>query len=398
MNFSTDVFIFVFFPLCILTFNLVPPKWRIVVILIFSLVFYGASGIFPVLLLIMSSACAFYFAPHIITRKWLMWPAVTFPLMMLYLFKYLDFTLTITGAGEELRGMIYPVLAISLPAGISFYTFQIVAYLIDVYDGKLKPEKNLILFSAFISFFPQLIAGPILRYEQICSQLTRLNQKEKLIPDLSRGAKFIAFGLFAKIFFADMLLSTRKGLIGIEHPVNFFDNLYSVFSYSMVIYYDFWAYSLIAIGLGKFFSINLPRNFHEPYLSPSLKEFWRRWHTTLSFWLRDYVYFRLGGNRSYVRNILIVFFAVGIWHGAGLNFMAWGIYHAFFVLFYHFTRPFWDRLWKPLQVALTFIIVSFGWPLFYLNLTDYLTLINNFWITYAIFRTFEKGKSSLGSV
>ncbi|QPJ64063.1 MAG: MBOAT family protein [Candidatus Nitrohelix vancouverensis] len=376
MNFSSDIFIFLFLPSCVCIFFLVAPRLRIVVVLGFSLLFYGASGMLPLLLLVASSVWAYFIAPQIQKRKWVAWFAVVPPLAALYLFKYLDFSLTLTGA-EDVRSSLYFILSISMPAGISFYTFQIIGYLIDVYDGRLKPEKNLLQFCAFISFFPQLIAGPILRYDQICSQLERLDQKGKIPADFSSGAKFISYGLFAKIFFADILLTIQQKVVKAEQAIHLQDNLFSIFSYSFVIYYDFWAYSLIAIGLGQFMSINLPRNFHEPYLSTSPKEFWRRWHTTLSFWLRDYVYLRLGGNRCYIRNILIVFFAVGVWHGAGLNFMAWGIYHSLWVIVYHLTRPAWDAMWKPLQIAITFVIVSFGWPLFYLDIMGYFSLMGN---------------------
>ena len=158
------------------------------------------------------------------------------------------------------------------------------------------------------------------------------------------------------------------------------DALYSILSYSTIIYFDFWAYSLIAIGLAKLFSISLPRNFREPYRSSSPREFWKRWHITLSFWLRDYVYFRMGGRHHYARNIIILFGLVGLWHGAGWNFILWGFYHAFWVLVYNLLKRWWDPLPRIIQVTTTFIVVSLGWPLFYLDIAGYIQLFSNLFI------------------
>lgn len=174
----------------------------------------------------------------------------------------------------------------------------------------------------------------------------------------------------AKVIIVDRLALYTES-IDIANHDNALDFLFVIFAYSFQIYYDFWAYSTIAVGLGRLFGIVLPRNFREPYLSLNPREFWRRWHVTLSYWLRDYVYLKLGGNKKYARNILIVFAAVGIWHGAGWNFLAWGLYHAAFVLLYTATRPFWKKIPSALQIALTFVIVSFGWPLFFLDAPTY---------------------------
>ncbi len=293
---------------------------------------------------------------------------------MLFMFKYLNFTLTTFGAGENIRSSFNFFLSVTIPAGVSFYTFHILSYSLDVASGKIKIEKNPLKMALYVTFFPQLIAGPIPRYWQIESQLEKLKNIDALKPDIVSGIKYVSYGMFVKVFIADRLFiwqdtifyscfnsSLRVG------ELSSLDVLFNILAYSYRIYFDFWAYSIIAIGLGKFFCIELPRNFNEPYISLNPKEFWRRWHMTLSFWLKDYVYLPLGGNKKYVRNIMIIFLACGLWHGAGWRFVIWGAYHAFFVILYHFFRRQWDSLAAAVQTAITFTIISFGWPLFFHN-------------------------------
>jgi alginate O-acetyltransferase complex protein AlgI len=227
-------------------------------------------------------------------------------------------------------------------------------------------------FTSFATFFPHLIAGPIMRYADLRQQLQVLQSEQILKPNIVSGLKFLSIGLFFKIFVADVC--ETKVARAMQLPLDrlgAIDQLTQIQFWAAQIYYDFWAYSVMAIGLGRLFCIELPVNFREPYLSRNPREFWQRWHVTLSYWLRDYVYIRMGGHDSYVRNILIVFALVGLWHGAGWNFVAWGIYHAVLVILYHFTAPVWDRLPEPISIALTFILVSFGWPLFFLSLEKY---------------------------
>jgi alginate O-acetyltransferase complex protein AlgI len=374
MNFNTYIFILVYLPIVLIIFYFSPARFRIPVILVSSLIFYGASGVVPLIFLVLAVVWGWGTAILLGKRKFSVWISVSFPLLTLFLFKYLDFSLGSIGAGGTVREFFLPVLSVTLPAGISFYTFQIVAYSIDRNDGRIGIERNPVMLGAFISFFPQLIAGPILRYEQIKYQFDRIATAKAIVPDFSAGLKFVSIGLFAKIYFADIPRTFQERIVTVSDP-NSLDSLFSVFTYSFVIYFDFWSYSLIAIGLGRLFSVDLPRNFLEPYLSPNPREFWRRWHVTLSYWLRDYVYLKLGGNRAYVRNIVIVFLAVGLWHGAGWNFIVWGAYHAAFVILYHFVAPVWNRAWLPVQVGTTFVIVSLGWPLFYLDLGEYLRLV-----------------------
>ena len=382
MLFNSTLFLFLFLPVTLLAFYTVPPAWRMGVLGAASLVFYGAARLTPLVFLILSClwafAMAFLLYRH--TSRWLLALGVSFPLAVLFLFRYLGFTLDSLGVDEAGRQPFYFFLSVLLPAGISFYTFQILAYTIDVRDhNRAQPDRNILHFITFISFFPQLIAGPIVRYHQIADQLRAVTRQRHLDPDVAGGVKLLAVGLFGKVFFADMLGIIQERY-DVQGAASALDASLSVLAYSLRIYYDFWAYSIIAIGLAKLFAISLPRNFREPYLSRNPREFWRRWHVTLSYFLRDYVYIRLGGNQAYARNILFVFALCGLWHGAGWNFVVWGLYHAVLVLAYTAVAPAWDRMPAWLQMSLTFLLVSLGWPLFYLGFADYGLLMKTiFW-------------------
>ncbi|MBT06607.1 MAG: hypothetical protein CMM32_06800 [Rhodospirillaceae bacterium] len=378
MNFNSISFIFIFIPACLLIFYLASPRLRLPVLFLFSMVFYGASGISPGLLLFISIVIGYFGARLCQPSRNVgrLFFAISFPLLALFVSKYLGFSLTTVGVELQPGAFLDVIVRLSLPAGISFYTFQLVAYMIDIRDGKIERENNFIQFGTFIALFPQLIAGPILRYTEIRSQLRRIASEQDLRPDLMSGIKYCAFGLAYKIFFSDILVTMQVVYTNSEGAPSI-DALYSVLAYSAIIYFDFWAYSLIAMGLAKLFTLDLPRNFREPYRSLSPREFWKRWHITLSFWLRDYVYFKMGGKEKYIRNIIVIFGLVGLWHGAGWNFILWGFYHAFWVLLYHFCKRWWDPLPLLFQIILTFVIVSLGWPLFYLDMNGYVQLLIN---------------------
>ena len=381
MNFNSIHFIFIFLPVCLSVFYAVPPRLRLPTLLIFSMIFYTASGIGPGILLFTSIVVGFLGA-HLCrsgrpTSHLLV--ALSFPLAALFVSKYLGFSLRTFGINLETDGVIDLIAKLSLPAGISFYTFQLVSYLVDLRDGKIEREVDFFQFGTYIAFFPQLIAGPILRYSELQLQLKRIATEHRLNPDLHLGIKYCTFGFAYKIFFSDILTTIHIRYNNIEGAASI-DALYSVLSYSTIIYFDFWSYSLIAIGLAKLFAINLPRNFREPYKSLSPRDFWKRWHITLSFWLRDYVYFRIGGRQNYTRNIIILFGLVGLWHGAGWNFVLWGFYHAFWVLVYNACKKWWDPLPTVIQVVITYTIVSLGWPLFYLDISGYIQLYSNLFL------------------
>ncbi len=370
MNFNSYEFLLLFLPATLVVFHLVPPAARLPVLAGASLFFYGRAGITPLIFMLVSIvwgwATALAMHRFGARRSWLV-AAVSVPLLILIVFKYMDFLLDSVGASQDFRTMVSLFIGIVLPAGISFYTFQIISYSVDVCDGKVEPEYNPLTLATYMSFFPHLVAGPILRYEYLGVQLARIAKESSLRIDWASGLKFLSIGLFGKVLVADVLgILVDKGLApaflasGTQS-----DTAFLILAYSFQIYFDFWSYSIMAIGLGKMIGIDLPANFLEPYISRSPKEFWRRWHVTLSYWLRDYVYLRIGGRENYARNIFVVFVLCGLWHGAGWNFVIWGAYHAVLVTGYHVSQSKWNRMPASVQTGLTFALVSLGWPLFF---------------------------------
>lgn len=377
MLFNSPEFLLIFLPAAFITYRFSPPAFRYYVLIGFSFLFYALSGFIPFVFMVLSIAWVFIgvFIVKNAPKYVRVCVLVSFPLFTLFMFRYLGFALETTGTYEILSPYFRFFLGVLLPAGISFYTFQIIGYAIDVADGHQEIESNPLRMITFISFFPQLIAGPILRYDQIKDQLTRVTTEKIVDIDWKKAIKFLAVGLVAKVFIADIFAQSNDVYATLKQP-SAFDSLFLVFSYSFRIYFDFWSYSLMAIGLAALFGLELPRNFREPYNSLNPKDFWRRWHVTLSYWLRDYVYIRLGGMKHYARNILIVFALVGLWHGAGWNFIVWGLYHACFVLLYASFASYWDRLYRPLQIGLTFLIVSLAWPLFFTDFSGYVSILS----------------------
>lgn len=337
--FSSLLFLFRFLPIVFLIYYLVPFKLKNTVLFLSSLFFYtwGEPKFFPIMLI---SIGVNYVAGLLMekydekpkVRKICFWVAFVVTLGFLLFFKYTNFFLSNINA---LFGIGLPLLDSSefhLPLGISFYTFQILAYTIDVYKRKIKVEHNLIDFGAFVVLFPQLIAGPIVLYSDINKEL---KNRKITLAQIEQGVGLFIMGLASKILLADTIGSLwtevqTLGFSNVSTPLVWL----GVLAYSFQIYFDFSGYSLMAIGLGRMLGFYFPKNFNYPYISKSITEFWRRWHITLSSWFREYVYIPLGGNRvkrsRHFFNIFVVWFLTGFWHGANWNFIFWGLY--FFVL------------------------------------------------------------------
>jgi len=369
MIFNQFAFLFLFLPVTLFLFYFGPTRrWRVEILIAASFVFYGISGLTHTGVLAASIAWVYLLqAPATaIGNPWRLTAAILVPAGALIYFKYSGFLLgnflTLnSGDGFSLFNNII------LPAGISFFTFQLIAYAIDRYRGSVEAPPTFRQFALYVSFFPQLVAGPIVRLGQVRADLINLVRWRPRQAVVERSVALFCLGLGAKVLLADTLGAYLSHYRAPE-TLGTVTALYATLAYSFQIYFDFFGYSLMAIGLGGLFGITLPRNFDDPYRSYNPRDFWRRWHLTLSFWLRDYLYLPLGGNKRYIRNILIVFALCGLWHGAGWAFVVWGLYHAALVAGYHFTASFWNALPKALQWFATFALVSIGWILFQYDL------------------------------
>lgn len=331
MLFSSITFLYYFLPIVIILYLLSPSKLKNTVILISSLVFYG-WGEPKFLPLIISTILIGYGLGLLMettkskaAKNILVAFLVVISLGILGYYKYTDFFIsTVNGV----LGKDIPLLHMALPIGISFYTFQMMSYVIDVYRGDVKAQKNIINLAAYIVMFPQLIAGPIVRYKDIELSLTSRNHS---LNKISCGIRRFSIGLGKKVLIANTLGLLVEAYKVTEAPSVIYVWLYAIAA-SLQIYFDFSGYSDMAIGLGSLFGFNFPENFNYPYVSESVTEFWRRWHMTLGQWFRDYLYIPLGGNRvtkiRWIFNIFVVWMATGLWHGASWNFVIWGLYFA----------------------------------------------------------------------
>ncbi len=331
MVFSGIPFLYYFLPAVLLLYAAVPRKYKNAVLLFSSLIFY-AWGEQLLVLLFITAILTGYASGLLLEniqkpgkRKAVLVISLVIDLGLLCWFKYADFFI------ENLNGLLntsLPLANIALPIGISFYTFQLISYTVDVYRGNVRAQHNLIDFAAYISMFPQLIAGPIVRYADVEKQLTdRTHTLDKTAAGITR---FLT-GLAKKVLIANVLGGLAASFKASTDLSVLYYWLYAV-SYSLQIYFDFSGYSDMAIGLGKLFGFDFPENFDHPYISTSITEFWRRWHMTLGSWFRDYIYIPLGGNRRGIfrqlLNILTVWMLTGLWHGASWNFVLWGLYFA----------------------------------------------------------------------
>lgn len=336
MVFSSILFLFYFMPVAFAVYYCTPRRFKNGVLLLLSLVFYcwGEVRYFPIMV---ASIVVDYTASNRIEknagkpgrrRLWLL-VSVFFNLGMLGFFKYAGFFAQNINA---ITGLGLPVVALTLPLGISFYTFQTMSYTIDVYRGQVQAEKNIVDFGAFVALFPQLIAGPIVRYKDVQNELRGRTMR---LPQIACGARTFILGLASKVLIANNIgaLWTEVETMDFAHistPLAWL----AIAAFSLQIYFDFSGYSLMAIGLGRMLGFEFPQNFNFPYVSKSMTEFWRRWHMTLGSWFREYLYIPLGGNRKgsarTFLNLFVVWAATGLWHGASWNFVVWGLF--FFVL------------------------------------------------------------------
>ena len=372
MLFSSIVFLFTFLPAVVILYYLLPVRFRNVILLLASLVFYAWGG--PVYLFLMLLSILFnYFSGLDIARnlqdKRAAKRSLVFNLIInlavLGFFKYEGFVL------DTLNGIL-PVHisyhALPLPIGISFYTFQILSYIIDVYRGNVKVQTNLPNFALYVTMFPQLIAGPIVQYADVDEQLA---SREVSRTKFGEGSMYFIRGLAKKVLLANtsgMIFTEVSGLA--KGNIAVMTAWLGAFAYMFQIYFDFSGYSDMAIGLGKMFGFEFNMNFNYPYVSKSITEFWRRWHISLSSWFRDYVYIPLGGNRvskiKHIRNLLIVWFLTGLWHGAAWNFVAWGLYYGVILIIEKYLlSPVLDRLPDVVRHIYSIVLVVIGWVLFF---------------------------------
>ncbi len=370
MVFSSLVFVFLFLIAYLVTYTLVNPRYHNAVLLISSLVFYAWGGPQYLLVLIGDTLISWFFALRIqnaksdSARKLNLVLECVVLLGVLCVFKYLEFLL---GNFAGILGYQDIVLGIVLPIGISFYTFQLISYVVDVYRGDVTAQRSFWKVLLYSSLFFQCIAGPIVRYETIQSEI---DERKVSKNDIYYGTRRFCIGLAKKAILANSCAAVADTLLPIGEPGIFSQVTLGfwlgMLFYMLEIYLDFSAYSDMAIGMGRMVGFHFLENFNYPYISKSVQEFWRRWHISLSSFFRDYVYIPLGGSRcftgKYVRNILIVWFLTGMWHGASWNYILWGLYFALFLLLEKFVIK--GRLPGVIAHGYALIVVFFGWVLF----------------------------------
>ena len=333
-----------------------------------SLVFYAFAGHWWFVLPMLATTTVDYWVAIGIARArsrrargWLLGTSLAGNLGLLAYFKYAGLLTRTIGAAGAARWF-----DVVLPAGISFYTFQTLSYIVDVWRGQAPAERNFVRFAGFVSFFPHLVAGPLTRHHQLIPQLARV-AATGITPRWQAGILLFSIGLAKKVLIADRLGGLIDPRLGRVSELDLTTAWLCLLGYAFQIYFDFSGYSDMAIGLGRLFGIELPQNFDSPYKAASPREFWRRWHMTLSFWLRDYLYIPLGGNRCGAArrrvNVMATMMLGGMWHGAGWTFLAWGGWHGG-LLVLHEAMPGWNRLPAFWQRNLTFLLVTLGWVFF----------------------------------
>lgn len=371
MVFSSLVFMFAYLPITLLAYYLVPRQGRNIFLFIVNLIFYGWGE--PKLVLLMVFNIFFnYIGGWLVDKyradakkkKLFLILTCVLDIGILAVFKY---TGMITETLNMLPFLNIPELQISLPIGISFYTFQTMSYVIDVYRDDAPVSKNFINFGTYVALFPQLIAGPIVRYRDVAEQL--VNRRETL-EMFTRGVKLFMVGLAKKVIIANTMGTLTTNIFATTDENGVVGTWVGMIAYTFQIYFDFSGYSDMACGLGNMMGFEFLKNFNYPYIAKSITDFWRRWHISLSTWFKEYVYIPLGGNRKGVKrqilNLLIVWGLTGLWHGAAYNFVLWGLYYGLLLILEKFVlKKYLDRLPSFVQHIYTLFIIIIGWGLFY---------------------------------
>lgn len=371
MVFSSLLFLFAFLPVVLVVYYVAPRKLRNPVLFLFSLLFYAWGEPVYVVLMLFSTAVD-YILGRLVHRylgagrkraaQVCVGLSVVINLLVLGFFKYADF---LVGSLNTLFGLAIPLLNLPLPIGISFYTFQTMSYTIDVYRGDAPVQKNILSFGAYVAMFPQLIAGPIVRYQDVAEQL---DFRRENLPQFVQGVERFLIGLFKKVLLANSIGSLWDAVSG-AGQLSVLSAWLGILAFTFQIYFDFSGYSDMAIGLGKMMGFTFPENFDHPYVSGSISEFWRRWHMTLGTWFREYLYIPLGGNRrgkaKLVRNMAIVWLCTGLWHGASWNFVLWGAYFGVLIICERLFLQKWMEKWPSFCRHLyTMLLVVVSWVFF----------------------------------
>lgn len=371
MVFSSLVFLFAYLPITLLIYYLVPRQGRNIFLFIINLIFYGWGE--PKLVLLMVFNIFFnYMGGWLVdkyrqdAKKKKMFLILTciLDIGILAVFKY---TGMITDTLNLLPFLNIPSLEISLPIGISFYTFQTMSYVIDVYRDDAPVSKSFINFGTYVALFPQLIAGPIVRYKDVAYQLTH---RRETLEQFTTGVKLFMVGLGKKVLIANQMGNLTTSVFATTDENGVLGTWVGIIAYTFQIYFDFSGYSDMACGLGNMLGFEFLKNFNYPYISKSITDFWRRWHISLSTWFKEYVYIPLGGNRKgkkrQIINLLIVWGLTGLWHGASWNFLLWGLYFGILLILEKFVlKKFLDKLPSAIQHIYTLFIVAIGWGIFY---------------------------------
>ena len=371
MLFSSLVFISVFLPLVLFICFCAPRSWRNNILLAASLIFYAWGEMVLVWVMILSIIWNHLLALMISrnegsARKIWLFTGVAADLLLLGYYKYMDFFLANCNVLFHTSFALHKII---LPIGISFYTFQAISYLVDVYRNDTPVEKNILNTGLYITFFPQLIAGPIVKFHEISAQI---RHRQESMSEFACGMQRFIEGLAKKVLIANVMAETADTIFACDPGVlTIQDAWLGALAYTMQIFFDFSGYSDMAIGLGHLFGFTIPENFNYPYTAVTITGFWRKWHISLSSWFREYLYIPLGGSRSgkwaTLRNLLIVFLVTGFWHGAGWTFILWGLWHGIFIIIeriFALDKKVFPRYIRIFQHAVLLLIVIAGWVLF----------------------------------